>query len=114
MITRRLLSKVPTAVCFTRSIAISTTRQKETVAQKEVPVVTYADDEHNAAAKDGQQTVLTVDASKFKDTALPIVDVAKQAFALKKSVFDHLTPTLRKFTLSGKVAVVTGYVPHCS
>ena len=76
-----------------------------------MPVVTYAtDDEHNVAAKDGQQTVLTVDTSKLAMSALPIVDVAKQAFALKKGVVDHLPPTLKKFTLYGKVAVVTGYV----
>lgn len=77
--------------------------------------MTYAAaDEHNTAAKDGEQTVLTVDAFKSKDASLPIVDVAKQAFALKKGVVDHLTPTLRKFTLQGKVAVVTGYVLFCS
>lgn len=112
MITRRLLSRVPTAVRVSRSIATSRTRQEpETVAEREVPVVTYAADaEHSTAAKDGQQTVLTVDASKSKDAALPITDVAKQAFALQRGVVDHLTPTLRKFTLHGKVAVVTGYV----
>lgn len=115
MITRRLLSRVPVAVRLSHPITTSITRQEpEKVAEREVPVVTYAaDDEHNTAAKDGQQTVLTVDASKFKDAALPIVDVAKQAFALKKGVVDYLTPTLKKFTLHGKVAVVTGYVLCC-
>lgn len=111
MIARRLLSRAPAAVRMSRSIATSRTRQKqETVAESEVPVMTYANDEHNTTAKDGQQTVLTVDASKMNDIALPIVDVAKQAFALQKSVVDRLTPTLKKFTLHGKVAVVTGYV----
>ncbi len=112
MITRRLLSKVPTAARVSRSIATSMTRPApETVAEKEVPVVTYtAGDEHNTAAKDGHQTVLTVDASKSKDAALPIADVAKQAFALKRGVMGCLTPTLKKFTLHGKVAVITGYV----
>ena len=115
MITRRLLSRVPSAVRMSRRIATSVTRQqRETVAEREVPVVTYADDEHNTAAKDGQLRVLTVDALKTKDNILPIVDVANQAFALKKGVVDQLTPTLKKFTLHGKVAIVTGYVQcHC-
>ncbi len=115
MITRRLVSKIPTVVRSMRSSRfISTTivrLEQETVAEKEVPVVTYvADDELHAAAKDGQQTVLTVDTSKPSLSASPIMDVVKQAFALEKSIVDHLTPTLKKFTLHGKVAVVTGYV----
>ncbi|KAI9853986.1 MAG: hypothetical protein M1830_006608, partial [Pleopsidium flavum] len=113
MITRRLVSKIPFVVRSMRaSRYISTTvvrLDREKVAETEVPVMTYAaDDELHAAAKDGQQTVLTVDASKPSLSASPTMDVVKQAFALEKSVVDHLTPTLKKFTLHGKVAVITG------
>lgn len=47
------------------------------------------------------------------DQPLPIVanvvgTTARRAFALEKDVADRLTPTLKRFTLEGKVAVVTG------
>lgn len=115
MLTRRVLAALPRAARpvanrIGKSICASATRrQPEKIAETQVPVVTYAaghDDQTKAEA------VLTVDASKSMDSALPIQvhDVAKQASALKQGVADNLTPTLKKFTLQGKVAIVTGYV----
>ncbi len=109
MIQRRLLTKLPILTVrslrgSTRNITITLSRQDpEVVAEKQVPVVTYV-------ADDEQQTVLTINTTKPSISALPIADVAKQAFALEKGVAERLTPTLKKFTLEGKVAVVTGYV----
>lgn len=114
MIPRHLLSKVPRVVRSVRGAGfISTTsmcQDPETVAEKQVPVVTYAADDGHSTPKDGLQTVLTVDKSKPSPSTSPIMDVAKHAFALEEHVASQLTGTLKKFTLHGKVAVITGYV----
>ena len=51
--------------------------------------------------------------TRENDQLLPIGvntvgETARRAFALEKNVADRLTPTLKRFTLEGKVAVVTG------
>ena len=75
--------------------------KSEKIAEHEVPVSTYADNE-------AQQTVLHVNQAKTIDTTTPMLDVAKQACALEKGIVAKLSPTLKKFTLEGKVALVTG------
>jgi len=63
----------------------------------EVPVISYVD---------GQRSEEQIQVSK------PVTpsgaDVQHAASALKQSLTAQLTPTMKKFTLHGKVAVVTG------
>ena len=67
----------------------------------EVPVVSY---------QDGQRTVetLNIPAGASVPVQPPTGDVQKAAIPLNPNVYAQLTPTLAKFTLPGKVAIVTG------
>lgn len=73
----------------------------EVVQEKEVPVVSY---------KDGQrsQEEIHVEKSGTGPVSPPGQDLETAAQPLNPQVLKHLTPTLHKFTLPGKVAVVTG------
>ena len=112
MASRRLIiSLAPAARVATisrRAITTSIARLDDTekVAAQEVPVSTYSGDQ---ALSSGETHILTVDQTSAPITT-PIMDVAKQAFALDKSIAAKLPPTLKKFVLHEKVAVITGYV----
>ena len=75
--------------------------------QKEVPVVTY-----KASSVSGTQNsspeLLGVDQSEAPLPRATDGHAGRKAVACNKSVFSKLTPTLRTFTLEGKVAVITG------
>lgn len=68
----------------------------------QVPVITY---------NDGQRSVEQITVSQ------PVTptgaDVQHAASALKRELTSQMTPTMKKFTLHGKVAVVTGYAYCC-
>lgn len=87
-----------------RGLAISSTLKAPDV--KEVPVATYA-----RGKKPGtEHTTISIDESKTLPKAIPNEDSDRKAVAFDGSVMTRLTPTMRNFTLGGKVAVVTGYV----
>jgi len=68
----------------------------------DVPVVSY---------QDGQRTESALHVPENGSTgpvAPPGIDTQKTATALKPNAYQHLTPTLSKFTLPNKVAIVTG------
>lgn len=67
----------------------------------DVPVVSY---------QDGQRTEesLFVNPNRISPVSPQGVDVQKSAVPLNPNVYPQLTPTLSKFTLPGKVAIVTG------
>lgn len=112
MASLRLIARLAPAVrvsAITRRTITTTIKRfddQDQVSAKEVPVSTYSGDQ---AVNTGETHVLTVDQSP-SPVATPIMDVAKQAFALDKGVVRHLTPTLKKFTIQDKVAIITGYV----
>lgn len=112
MASRRLIANLAPAfrvAAITRRTVSTTVRrldEQDKISAKEVPVSTYSGDQ---ATHTGENRVLTVDQSATP-IAAPILDVVKQAFALGKDVTKTLTPTLKKFTLREKVAIVTGYV----
>lgn len=112
MASRRIITNLAPAlrvVTITRRTITTTVKrldEQDKVSAKEVPVSTYSGDQ---ATNPGENHVLTVDQTATP-IATPIMDVAKQAFALSKSVAKDLPPTLKKFTLQDKVAIVTGYV----
>ena len=107
---RRALCGIPRALHTTsalRELTLTVPRpaKAESIAETEVPVVAYTE-----GSDQPYHAVLKVDQSKIADTTGPIVDVAKAAFAVEKDIALKLPPTLRKFMLDGKVALVTGYV----
>ena len=67
--------------------------------QDKVPVVT-----HNGKAR---RTTLDVDRS-HPIVESQAVDESRKAQAFDRSILSKLNPTMRSFTLDGKVAVVTG------
>ena len=112
MASRRLIIRLAPAVrvatisCRAITTSIARLDDTEKVAAKEVAVSTYSGDK---ALSSGETHIITVDQTSAPTTT-PIMDVAKQAFALDKSIAAKLPPTLKKFTLHEKVAVITGYV----
>jgi len=84
--------------------AISKQEHAEVIQADKVPVITYTSGEK-------QEVELSVDPNA-ETTPGPVSppgqDVEKRAFGLDRSLIGRLTPTLQKFTLPGKVAVVTG------
>lgn len=109
MVARRFVTKAARTVGGVRVgpakrfIGTSVTRQMrhEKIETDTVPVVEYS-----SGTESPHHTVVKVD--QFKPVASPIVDVAKKAFAMEPGLSQKLTPTLAKFTLEGKVALVTG------
>lgn len=63
-----------------------------------VPVVSY---------HDGERTTSDI---QCHTTVAPCAhDLKRKAEPLRSEILDGLTPTLKKFTLAGKIVVVTGY-----
>lgn len=73
----------------------------ETVQEKNINVTSY----HEGARTEEN---LPVVGTGTGPVAPPGGDVQKTAVAMKADLFEQLTPTLKKFTLAGKVAIVTG------
>ena len=86
-------------------VTIPRPAKDETIAETEVPAVAYTE-----GSNELYRVVLKVDQLKIADTAAPIVEVAKATFVVEKDVASKAPPTLQKFTLDGKVALVAGYV----
>jgi len=107
MISRRFVTKAARIVGGRRVVApkrfIGTSRptRNEKIEADTVPVVEYSSGTENP-----HHTVVKVD--QHKPVAGPIMDVAKKAFAMEPGLYKKLTPTLAKFTLEGKVALITG------
>ena len=99
-----ILPRALHAASATRCLTTTVARlNKSKIAENEVPVVTYTD-----GSNQPEHTIIKVDQSKPVDNASVMTDIAKKAFALEKEVALKLSPTLKKFTLDGKVALVTG------
>lgn len=97
--------KTITTYIFLTCRGVATSNLRGT-AKKEVPVVSYTE-----KGKDrGKHSVLDVDGSKSpSNPAIFSKDVRRDAVAFDRSSINKMTPTMRNFTLEGKVAVVTGY-----
>lgn len=75
--------------------------------KKEVPVASYTDSKKSGTDA-AERMTLTVDESRASPTPVSGGDVSRKAVAFDRSVFPKMTPTMKGFTLQGKVAVVTG------
>lgn len=74
---------------------------------KEVPVASYA--KHpKSGCNAAERTTLAVDGSQTSPKPVSGGDVSRRAMAFDGSVVRKMTPTMKRFTLEGKVAVVTG------
>ena len=76
----------------------------------EVPVASYTRSKQSGANA-AERTTLTVDESQHTPTPVAGDDVGRKAVAFDRSIVSKMTPTMKRFTLEGKVAVVTGSVP---
>ena len=77
------------------------------MSQKGASVVTYAGDSMSGNG----EPIRKVRSIAESQSPLPIAThgaTGRKAVAYEKSVTSELTPTMRSFTLEGKVAVVTG------
>lgn len=86
---------------FTPVISRATFKSTARTSDPEVPVVTYKNGER-------VEEKLQYEANSTGPVTPPGADDVKVAIPLKQDAFKHLTPTLQKFTLGGKVAIVTG------
>ena len=73
----------------------------------EVPVASYTKSKKSGTGT-AERTTLKVDGSKPATTPVSSEDVDREAVAFNKSIVPKMTPTMKRFTLEGKVAVVTG------
>lgn len=73
----------------------------EIVQESEVPVVQYSKGERT-------QEEIHVTQGGSGPVSSPVADVEKTAIPLSSKILPQLTPTLARFTLVGKVAVITG------
>lgn len=73
----------------------------------EVPVASYTKPE-TSGPNAAERSTLIVDESRPSPKPVPGGDVDRKAVAFEKSIIGKLTPTMKRFTLDGKVAVVTG------
>ena len=73
----------------------------------EVSVASYTKPE-TSGPNAAERTTLIVDESRPSSKPVPGGDVDRKAVAFDHSIVGKMTPTMRRFTLDGKVAVVTG------
>lgn len=100
----RLSQRAARPTSFAPLTARATFKSSSRTNDPEVPVVSYRSGERS-------EEQLRFDAAKNSGPVSPPgADIEKHAVPLRPEIHSKLTPTLQKFTLPGKVAVVTGYV----
>ncbi len=90
-----------------RGIAHSSFLRAE--SKKEVPVASYTTDHPH----DSERVVLAVNDAKSSLVSAAANDVGWKAVAFNNDLVKKITPTMRKFVLQDKIAVMTGYVGLC-
>lgn len=91
--------RAATAVAPFRTFKTSTIRKDEANKEDSIHVVHY---------EKGQRREHDIEVDETKPVIPAVQDVEIRAIPLKSRVYETLTPTLQKFCLPGKVAVVTG------
>ena len=77
-----------------------------TAEKRDVSLASYTE-ESQKTTKDAQRTTLHV--NENQQASPEPKDVSRKTVPFDRSLLSKLTPTMRSFTLDGKVAVVTGY-----
>lgn len=91
--------RAATAVAPIRTFNTSAIRKDDANKEDSIHVVHY---------EKGQRRELDIEVDETKPVIPAVQDVEIRAIPLKAQVYQTLTPTLQKFCLPGKVAVVTG------
>ena len=104
MASRSLVSRIvrkQIATPVPRRYVQSTARRlhPELAQTKKFPVISY---------HDGERTQSEITVHEPRAASSVAVDVRREALALLPETLSKLTPTMKKFTLAGKIAVVTG------
>ncbi|KAM3419476.1 hypothetical protein BST61_g5402 [Cercospora zeina] len=92
---------VPRPSSLAPVVSRATFKSSTKASDPEVPVISYRKGERSEAK-------VQYEASGNGPVSPPGADEVKTAIPLKPEAFPHLTPTLQRFTLNGKIAVVTG------
>lgn len=95
---QRAVRRAPAFSPMASRAAFSSTAK---ASDPEVPVISYRRGER-------KEDAIHYEAAKSGPVSPPGCDEQKPAVPLNKEVFHKLTPTLQKFMLQGKVAIVTG------
>jgi hypothetical protein len=100
---------VPATRSFSRTLSLRLEESQRgtqfNVASDTVPVVTYHD-----GLRTEHQLHVTPPTEATLASALPAEDLKRRAQALKAELITSLPPTIQRFTVTGRVAVITGYV----
>lgn len=91
--------RATSAVTPFRTFKTTAIRKDEASKEDSIHVVHY---------EKGQRLEHDIEVDESKPVIPAVEDVEIKAIPLKSSVYQTLTPTLKKFCLPGKVAVVTG------
>lgn len=97
----RLTQRAIRPAAFTPSISRAAFNSSSKTNDPEVPVISYHKGERTEEA-------VQYEANKAGPVNPPGADAEKPAIPLKSEILSKLTPTLQRFTLQGKIAVVTG------
>ncbi len=101
----RFPSKVQPGYC--RSVrSIASSHITKSAEENTIPVTAYTK-ESQKSREDAQRTTLHVD--RDQQVPVEVKNVSRKAVPFDRTILSKLTPTMRSFTLEGKVAVVTGY-----
>jgi hypothetical protein len=92
-------SRPVTGITAFRTFTKTAIRKDEPAKEDSIHVVSY---------EKGQRVDLDIEVDETKPVIPAVQDVEIKATPLKARVYDTLTPTLKKFCLPGKVAVITG------
>lgn len=93
-------------VAFRPAVAVTPFRTFQTTAiHKDA---SKEDSIHVVHYEKGQRVEHDIEVNDDKPVMPAVEDIETRAIPLKQRVYETLTPTLKKFCLPGKVAVVTG------
>ena len=108
--TRFLLSKLTIPSLHLPLSSFSSHSHSHSPKKKtEVPIASYTKPKASGTNVDAERTVLMVDESEpTAPTSIAGEDVTRKAVAFDRTIVSKMTPTMKRFTLEGKVAVVTG------
>ena len=102
-----LMTATRASVSFRSATAVAPFRTfKTTVIRKDDAKM--EDTIHVVHYEKGQRVEQDIEVDESKPVIPAVQDVEIKASPLKSRVYETLTPTLKKFCLPGKVAVVTG------
>ena len=108
----KLPRSLPPKISTARPILYGSTRlftSSHGLLKDSVPVATYSE-KGQTSTKHAQRSTLHVDKAQRQPPPTDAKDVTRNAVPFDRNILSKMTPTMKSFTLDGKVAVVTGWV----